>query len=92
MTLDIVHTWTYVLDMIKENIARAKGRLSRLVNSALKGEDVVLCNDGVPAVRLVPVRPMSGEDPCRIIDDLIVTAGDEAMRPLDAKTWGELAE
>ncbi len=45
--------------MISENIAIAKARLSRLVNTALDGEEVLLCKDGVPAVRLVSVHPSS---------------------------------
>jgi prevent-host-death family protein len=33
----------------------AKAELSRLVERALAGEDVVIARDGVPVVRLVPV-------------------------------------
>jgi prevent-host-death family protein len=41
---------------IQKNIMEAKTSLSMLVNSALAGEDVVIANRGVPAVRLVPVN------------------------------------
>lgn len=79
--------------MLRENLSSAKGQLSRLINSALAGEDVVICKGGVPAVRLVPVRPVSGEDPCRVIPELsIATAGAEALEPLGDQAWGGLTE
>jgi len=76
--------------MITINIAPAKAKLSKLVNSALKGEDVILCKDGKPVVRLVPIYPLSEEDPCRIIPDLTINIGDEGIRPLSKKDWGDL--
>jgi prevent-host-death family protein len=38
------------------NMHEAKSDLSRLVERALAGEDVVIARAGVPAVRLVPVQ------------------------------------
>jgi len=77
--------------MISENVTQAKSRLSFLINAALHGEDVTICKDGVPAVRLVPVRPILGEDPCREIPELSISVGEEAMEPLGEETWGEWA-
>jgi prevent-host-death family protein len=37
------------------NMHRAKSTLSRLVERALSGEDVVIARNGEPLVRLVPV-------------------------------------
>lgn len=37
------------------NIGEAKAQLSRLVDAALRGEDIVLDKAGQPKVRLVPV-------------------------------------
>ena len=37
------------------NMLDAKSQLSKLVKAALAGEDVIIANKGVPAVRLVPV-------------------------------------
>lgn len=37
------------------NMLEAKSQLSRLVQAALAGEDVVIANKGVPMVRLVKV-------------------------------------
>lgn len=42
--------------MIAVNMHEAKSRLSQLVADALKGEDVILCSNGQPRVRLVPVE------------------------------------
>lgn len=74
--------------MISENLTRAKALLSAMVNAALEGEDVMICKDGVPVVKLVPVRPTLGEDPCRRIPDLEVSAGAEALEPLEGEAWG----
>jgi antitoxin (DNA-binding transcriptional repressor) of toxin-antitoxin stability system len=38
----------------------AKTQLSRLVESALEGEDIVITRRGEPAVRLVPEHPANG--------------------------------
>lgn len=37
------------------NMLDAKSQLSKLVKAALAGEDVIIANKGVPAVKLVPV-------------------------------------
>jgi prevent-host-death family protein len=37
------------------NMLEAKSQLSRLVQAALAGEDVIIANKGVPVVRLVKV-------------------------------------
>jgi len=39
------------------NVYEAKTQLSRLLQSALEGEDIVIARDGVPVVRLVPILP-----------------------------------
>lgn len=38
------------------NMLEAKNQLSRLVKAAQAGEEVIIANHGVPAVRLVPIR------------------------------------
>lgn len=40
--------------MVIENMYQAKTHLSRLVEKALKGEEVVISKSGKPLVRLVP--------------------------------------
>lgn len=39
------------------NTLEAKNQLSKLVEAALRGEDVVIANRGKPVVRLVKVEP-----------------------------------
>lgn len=63
--------------MIVANIYDAKTQLSRLIDAARRGEDVVIARDGKPMVRLVAVeapdvarrRPGSGKAQIRIADD-----------------------
>ncbi len=40
------------------NMLEAKNQLSRLVKAAQAGEEVIIANHGVPAVRLLPVENM----------------------------------
>jgi prevent-host-death family protein len=39
------------------NIHEAKSQLSKLVDRALEGEEVIIARAGLPVVRLVPIRP-----------------------------------
>jgi len=39
------------------NMLEAKNQLSKLVQAALAGEDVIIANKGVPVVRLVRISP-----------------------------------
>lgn len=39
------------------NMHAAKSQLSRLVEAAIGGREVIIARDGTPAVRLVPVQP-----------------------------------
>jgi prevent-host-death family protein len=44
------------------NMQAAKTNLSKLVNAALAGDEVIIANRGVPAVKLVPFeRPQKRE-------------------------------
>lgn len=42
---------------VTANIAEAKAQLSRLVDEALRGQEVIIARRGTPAVRLTPVTP-----------------------------------
>jgi prevent-host-death family protein len=39
------------------NVYEAKTNLSKLLQEAVEGEEIVIARDGVPLVRLVPVMP-----------------------------------
>jgi prevent-host-death family protein len=43
------------------NVLDAKTNLSKLIERALQGEDIVLARNGVPAVRLVPVTQSASQ-------------------------------
>lgn len=40
---------------MKVNMLQAKSELSRLVKSALEGEEIIIANNGEPMVKLVPI-------------------------------------
>jgi len=42
---------------VKVNIHEAKTQLSRLIERALKGEEITIAKAGHPLVRLIPIRP-----------------------------------
>ena len=42
--------------MKQVNVYQAKTHLSKLLQDAMDGEEVIIARDGVPLVRLVPVR------------------------------------
>lgn len=44
------------LSHVQVNVHDAKSQLSRLIEAAERGEEVVIARAGVPAVRLVPVK------------------------------------
>lgn len=67
------------------NMLEAKTQLSKLVERALQGEEIVIARDGEPAVRLVPVkrpalRPMGLRAHIGLSDDSI----HESLAPLNA--------
>jgi prevent-host-death family protein len=68
------------------NIHEAKSQLSKLVDRALKGEEVIIARAGTPMVRLVPVRenesPRKGgqwKGKVRIAEDFDVLPDDVAL-------------
>lgn len=42
--------------MIKANLHDAKTHLSKLVDAAVEGEEIIICKAGVPLVRLVALK------------------------------------
>ena len=82
----------YINHMININLAPAKAKLSQLVNSTLAGEEVIICKNGKPVVRLVPFFVQSDADPCRVIPELTITVDAEALEPLPPEEWGDLIQ
>ena len=60
------------------NVAEAKAQLSRLIEEALAGEEVLLARAGHPVARLVPLAPPAGRE----LGFLPMTMPDERFDPL----------
>lgn len=56
--------------MVVANIHQAKTNLSKLIERAEAGEEVVIARNGKPAVRLMPVQPAEETDIPRRPDGL----------------------
>lgn len=72
------------------NMHDAKSNLSRLVDMAAAGREVVIAKAGTPAARLVPLATVTGTK-----RHLGLAAGqfavpDDFDEPLPAETWGDL--
>ena len=65
--------------MTTHNVADAKTHLSRLLDAALAGEDVILARAGTPLVRLVPVTAPT----TRTLGFLRLAMPDTRFDPLD---------
>jgi prevent-host-death family protein len=66
----------------KVNLYEAKTNLSRLVDEALGGEEVVIARAGKPLVRLVPCR---AEDEPRKPGNEVIWIADDFDAPLDGE-------
>lgn len=63
------------------NVAEAKAHLSRLLDQALAGEEVILARAGKPLVRLVPIDPA----PERELGYMPLSMPEERFAPLDGE-------
>ena len=65
------------------NIHTAKTQLSKLIEAALAGEDVVIAKGATPVVKLVPVR--SGQFRLGLLKDRLTSEAPDFLAPLDAE-------
>ena len=79
--------------MIAVNMHEAKSRLSELVKTAIEGEEVILCSNGQPKVRLAPVQPpaplrrnLIPPDPALRVE---LAPGYDPTEPLSDDEWPE---
>jgi prevent-host-death family protein len=70
------------------NIQEAKTHLSRLISAAIQGEQVVIANRGVPAVRLEPVCP-SGKRPLGFVEGILPTSFFDPLSDEELRAWGQ---
>ena len=76
--------------MIMVNIADAKARLSELIESVDRGEEVVICkhNRPVAEVRAMPVSRVGPRDLTPIFPDWVIDPGFfEALTPHEISLW-----
>ena len=70
--------------MVQVNIYEAKTQFSKLVEQALKGEEVVVAHNGKPLVRLVPVEGPRALRPVGLDrQDVNEAFIEESLRPLE---------
>ncbi len=75
--------------MTKVNMHDAKTNLSKLVEKALKGEDVILAKNGEALVRLVPVDLPIEQRPVGLhATPLTEREAQEALQPLNDEELG----
>jgi prevent-host-death family protein len=76
--------------MPKVNMHEAKTHLSKLVERALQGEDVILARNGKALVRLVPIDSSLDQRPVGLhAAKLTDEEAQEAIRPLDDEALGD---
>lgn len=76
------------------NVHQAKTHLSRLIEAAAAGEDIVIARAGKPLVRLVPVAATEGPRQLGILAGKVVERPD-AWAPdpeLEAALYGDVVE
>ncbi len=78
--------------MVQVNMHEAKTSLSRLVEMALRGDDVVIARAGDPVVRLVPFKPMGADRRVLGRDSGLVTVSDDFDSPLPEDLLREFEE
>ena len=72
--------------MTTHNVADAKAHLSQLLESAMRGEEVIVARAGKPLVRLVPIESPTA----RVLGFLNLPSPDERFDPLgdaDLAAW-----
>ena len=69
--------------MIKVTIHQAKTHLSRLIQQALSGEEVVIAKGKTPLVRIEPLREALGERRLGGAPGLVVSMADDFNAPVD---------
>jgi prevent-host-death family protein len=63
-------------------IHAAKTNLSKLIDAALKGEEVIIARGGTPVVRLVPVEAKKKTFKFGVIPELVGTQAPDFLEPM----------
>jgi len=70
----------------------AKTNLSKLIQSAERGEEVIIARGKNPAVRIVPIKPALKKRPLGLYKDEAFELGPEFFEPLpddELEAWGQ---
>jgi prevent-host-death family protein len=73
-------------------IHEAKTNLSKLIEQAERGEEIVIARGREPVVRLVPVKPAPKKRPFGLFKDEAFELGPEFFEPLpddELDAWGQ---
>jgi prevent-host-death family protein len=74
------------------NMLEAKTQLSRLVEAALNGEEVVIANRGKPVVRLVGIEPVVKRKGGSLAGRLTEAEIEAAFSPQAKREWNAVFE
>ena len=72
------------------NVHQAKTQLSKLIEAALRGEEVIIARDGKPAVRIEPLEQPKKKFVFGVLPGLVGTKAPEFFGPGsedDLKDW-----
>lgn len=67
--------------VVQANIHEAKTHLSRLIERALEGDEVVVAKAGKPLIRLMPIQPETARQP-GCAKGLVISMADDFDAPL----------
>ena len=76
--------------IMQVNVHEAKSQLSKLIEAALRGEEVVIARNDVPVVRLEAVPQRTGKFKFGVIPELVGTKAPDFLEPMseeDLKLW-----
>ena len=72
---------------MKMNVQEAKAQLSRLVDAAMMGDDVIIAKAGKDCVRLVPINPPSRQPGSAAGRAALTPAFFEVLPEAELKVW-----
>ena len=78
-------------DMKQVNIHEAKTNLSKLINYAIEGEEVIVAKSGKPLVKIIPIKEKGAKRPAGLLKDFIESY-EEMEKPLPNKIIKEFYE
>ena len=72
-----------LMDILQVNIHEAKTQLSKLIQAALNGKEVIIAKGNKPVVRLEVLSEAKGDRKIGNVKDLVLFMADDFDEPLD---------